>query len=103
MESNGLFGGAGSNPVSANSIEIIFFSFSILASDVMVARGDDDDDYVPVPGWPSGLRRCVQVVSQTEAWVRILPDANQDKIIFFQHLSDHSSYTNQLPTQGSFY
>ena len=50
---------------------------------MVVARRDDDDDYVPVPGWPSGLRRCVQVVSQSEAWVRILPDANQDKIIFF--------------------
>ena len=54
---------------------------------MVVARRDDDDDYVPVPGWPSGLRRCVQVVSQSEAWVRILPDANQDKIIFFSFLT----------------
>ena len=44
------------------------------------ARELDQSGYHLRHPWPSGLRRCVQVAVSSEAWVRILPDADQEKL-----------------------
>ena len=52
---------------------------------------DDGNIQCAEVGWPSGLRRYVQVVVFSEAWVRILPDAHcvgkKKKIFFFVSLT----------------